>query len=626
MKIYTFFVLVIAFCGSLFADCETDKENCLAYLSSSTQQVYYIVNTANDVAYIANTQLEYGSSSQVILQSDARNILQKASALNGYLGSLRGIVESVDCGSTNGTCAVDLWPLAEICSNIYAVVASEYSALTNCEDHLWWIHTFVTDLASAFSPNNANSLVNSDFNVKVFDSQLLAAVSNNIEVMSYNFGVVSNQLANIDNFIFEQLQYPDDPDVKFIDLIAEIDEFLYSCLQDLSWISSRVRSIMLSVEQYLPYLQTISNDLKSIGGITNSLAASSLLSFDRFRYYAQGQLNSSVLQLYPLSPYDTASNLRNATIYDAVAAGFESLLISQGSINNYLYWLKAVSGSNRLDVVNDHIIAVSNLVGRLDDYVLGDFSNEVARIAESLSFLTNRVDYTTNLVDIVDALHTNNQYLASIDSKLDVLDYIKVLSDTPLSDFSGDSYYDYLTNLYLNGASSSSPSTNWFERIEILLASLVFGDSGGSTISNEVSFSDFSENTVESALTTYSFGNELNSGVSLVENTGNNFYQILAGFDNRLSGAVVPQRISIGIGVVDGQDTSSFDDLVGGHFQVSFSSGSVDSFTLVVRSVTTIIWILITMLMVFYSGRWLLSKVLFFYRIMQTLITSLYLK
>lgn len=226
---------------------------------------------------------------------------------------------------------------------------------------------------------------------------------------------------------------------------------------------------------------------------------------------------------------------------------------------------------------------------------------------------------------MVSLLQTSTNHLASIDSKLDVLDYIKVLSDTPLSDFSGDSYYDYLTNLYLNG-SSSSPSTNWFERIEILLASMVFGDSGASTISNEVEFINFSEESIENAFNDYTFQSELNSGIDLVENTGENFLTILRGFHDSLSSVTQPQSIAIGIGGLDGQDTTTYQDVMHGHFQVSFNSGASDNFTLIVRSMTTIIWILVTMMFVYFSARWLLSKVLFFYRLMRTLITSLFLK
>lgn len=625
-KIFIFFALVFGFCafGDSVSDCLEQQQAALEYISSA--------QTANDVTGSIATQI-IGNTTEDLIRGLALSLYDSKGQVDDNLLRLHSAVGSISCNASNDTCSVDLGPLVDVCSNIYDVVSFEKICLQAIFDN--------TDLLRLTQDDIFNILVRSSYSsgnvgyFKVFDSNLLSAVSNFNNDVTSSFDVLTNQIANLD---YKVDNFLNSFDSNFRNLLLDIqglDIRLHDISSYLSQIRQNVGGIQIFLLQYLPYLETISNDLKLIVtngtfqadyDFTNQLYSSSLLGFDRFRFYAQGQANNNSIQLYPLSPYDTASNLRNATIYDALSSGFASLLISQGSINNYLYWLKAMAGSNRLEAVEAHLVAVSNLVGRLDDYVLGDFSNEVSRLVETLSYVTNRVDYTTNLVEIASLLQTSTNHLASIDSKLDVLDYIKVLSNTPLSDFSGGSYYDYLTNLYLNGASSAAPTTNWFERIEILLASMVFGDSASSSISNEVEFTNFSEETIENAFNDYTFQSELNSGIGLVENTGENFLTILRGFHDSFSSVTQPQSISIGIGGLDGQDTKTYEDVMHGHFQVSFNSGSSDKFTLIVRSMTTIIWILVTMMFVYFSARWLLSKVLFFYRLMRTLITSLFLK
>lgn len=624
-KIFTFFVLVFGFCAfaDSVSDCLEQKQAALEYISAA--------EAANNVTSRLSSDI-IGNTTENVIMGFALSQYQSTVEVDDNLARLRSAVSSISCNASNDTCSVDLGPLVAICSNIYDVVSTEKVILQDIGIDTALIAAFMANFNSTVHADNSQSYVN------VFDSRLLSAVSNFNNDVTSSFDVLTNQVANLNSTFNAFLADSVYGFRGLVNLVRSLQESIISLGYYLSQIMDYVNNIYIDVHRYLPYVQTISNDLKLLLAnstnefvladydFTNQLYSSSLLGFDRFRFYAQGQVNNNNIQLYPLSPYDSASHLRSATIYDALSSGFASLLISQGSINNYLYWLKAIAGSNRLEAVEAHLVAVSNLVGRLDDYVLGDFSNEVSRLVESLSYVTNRVDYTTNLVEIVSLLQSSSNHLASVDSKLDVLDYIKVLSNTPLSDFSGDSYYDYLTNLYLNGASSASPSTNWFERIEILLASMVFGDSASSSISNEVEFTNFSEETIENAFNDYTFQNELNSGIDLVENTGGNFLTILRGFHNAIASVSQPQSIAIGLGGLDGQDTTTYEDVMHGHFQVSFNSGEVDSFTLIVRSMTTIIWILITMMFVYFSARWLLSKVLFFYRLMRTLISSLFLK
>ncbi|MBQ4385443.1 MAG: hypothetical protein II823_05930 [Kiritimatiellae bacterium] len=635
-KIFTFFVLVFGFCA--FADsvsyCLEQKQAALEYISSA--------QTANDITGSTATQI-FGNSTDGFIQGLAYSIYDSKVQVDDNLVKLHSAVSSISCNASNDTCSVDLGPLVAICSNIYDVVSFEYAVLTNCADHLFWIHTHIVDIDSALSPNNVNSIVGDpssfpDYWVNVKYPDLLSAVSNFNNDVTSSFDVLTNQVANLHYTVDT---FYNSPSGGFSDLLSSIQSIVTNLDMIRDYDYQIFRNLFLLSQQisnYLPYVKTISDDLKSLVtngtfqadyDFTNQLYSSSLLGFDRFRYYAQGQSNNNQLQLYPLSPYDTASNLRNATIYDALSSGFASLLISQGSINNYLYWLKAIAGSNRLEAVEAHLVAVSNLVGRLDDYVLGDFSNEVSRLVETLSYVTNRVDYTTNLVEIVSLLQSSSNHLASIDSKLDVLDYIKILSDTPLSDYGGDvDYFDYLTNLYLSGASSSGVSTNWFERIEILLASLVFGDSDGTNgIPQSVEMQGFDSDAVSGAMSDFAFSEDFSTSVDNLSETSRNFMQVLNDYHSAIKNVSLPASVSIGLfGMDTGGDTTSYEQLLDHSFQVSFDVGSADRFTVVVRAVTTMSWVLLTMIFIWHCGFWILQKIQFFYRLMRLLINSIWLK
>lgn len=617
-----FFALVFGFCS--FADCETDR----AYALLQIEQAY-----SNNLAISQNSDYITANLSKASLishpsemspylsnaQSASYSISNDSLTLNSYLGGLESFVRSIDC-STN---CVDLSPIVTVLQHINTVlgyVRSDVQSIKSASQHL---EIFVND--------GFNRLNGTQFEIISSLSNLNYSVTINANSISNQLSSFRNYLSSIDSYLSDIWFYQDTIVNTLSDFESSVTSLLFS-------LSSYLQNIDFYVTQYLPYLETISDDLKLIftngtynidQSYTNQLYYSSLLGFDRFRYYAQGQSNNVQPSLYPLSPYDELQHLRNATIYDAISSGFASLLISQGSINNYLYWLKAIAGSNRLEAVESHLVSVSNLVGRLDDYVLGDFSNEVSRLVETLSYVTNRVDYTTNLVYLAELVETNNTFLSSIDSKLDVLDYIKILSTTPLSEYSGDQdYFDYLTNLYINGsADSGGVSTNWFERMEILLASLVFVDSDGTNdIPQGVEMEGFDTQTFENALTDYTFTEDFTSAVGNIETTSQNFMQILNGYHSAIKSVSLPASVSIGIGGLDGEDTHDFKDMMHGHFQVSFNVGASDRFTVIVRAVTTMCWVLLTLIFIWHCGFWICSKIQFFYRLMRLLINSIWLR
>lgn len=631
-----FFALVFRFC--VFADSFSDCESIKLSVSNELVRISNSADSINRNAGLINNGYwdgQWGDSQFVqYVNSQAYNIVSSSQFINSRASSALSSLQYLDCSTNGSQICVDLYPVVSVLSNIVSILEVQRNSLLVLSENSDNIRLTVDEINNFLYFASYRSYSETYLNVR--DNAAISAISNLVDNLNSNYNFLSNhlsrmqfELVNFNSSVSENL-------AEFLSIIWSLFDSVVSIDSSLVAVNDNLQSILLSLNTYLPYLQIMSNDLRAIvtngtfqidQNYTNQFYYSNLLGFDRFRYYAQGQLNNTQLSLYPLSPYDNMQNLRNATIYDAVAAGFESLLISQGSINNYLYWLKAVAGSNRLESVENHIFAVSNLVGRLDDYVLNDFSNEIVKISNNLSFLTNRVDYTTNLVHLAELVETNNSFLASIDSKLDVLDYIKILSTTPLSEYSGDQdYFDYLTNLYINGSSSSGQvSTNWFERIEILLASLVFGDSDGTNgVPQGVHMEGVDSSAVESALTDFSYSSDFTSGIDSLDQTKQNFFQILHAFHNSVQSVTCPASVSIGIGGLNGEDTRDFNDLMHGHFQVSFSVGSSDIFTTVVRSVTTICWVLVFLVIFWKAGFWLLRKMIYLYRVVNRLFWSVF--
>ena len=122
----------------------------------------------------------------------------------------------------------------------------------------------------------------------------------------------------------------------------------------------------------------------------------------------------------------------------------------------------------------------------------------------------------------------------------------------------------------------------------------------------------------------FSYSSDFTSGIDSLDQTKRNFFQILHAFHNSVQGVTCPSSVSIGIGGLNGEDTRDFNDLMHGHFQVSFSVGSSDIFTTVVRSVTTICWVLVFLVIFWKAGFWLLRKMIYLYRVVNRLFWSVF--
>lgn len=149
-------------------------------------------------------------------------------------------------------------------------------------------------------------------------------------------------------------------------------------------------------------------------------------------------------------------------------------------------------------------------------------------------------------------------------------------------DYSQGSYYDYLTNHYLSVifnpselSESQLQKTNWFSRIETLLAALVFADSEGTNTVDSSQFSDERERLI-SSLGELDYTTK--SRLQQFENTSVSLLSSVRRFSAAFSNASLPNRVNlISIGNSDSE-------------MIYFETSEISPFLEACHCVTTLIW------------------------------------
>lgn len=290
----------------------------------------------------------------------------------------------------------------------------------------------------------------------------------------------------------------------------------------------------------------------------------------------------------------------------------DALLPIVTDIRNILLRIETANNTiiDRMNTLNNDIMrpvlfnlgAISNYLGRLDSYVFHSFSNDFYKIVLSAG------SYSNVLNSIVGHTSSISNSTANINIKLDLFNTLvgnvfstRLDSSTQGSTPSYDgtvSRYSFLTNRYLSDSVSSGRSTNWFERIEILLAALVFSDDG--TNSNVASsYSEASrkyDSEFASVNTALSAGDtEVSQGLGYLDGSSRSFLSLLSAWHNSLSGASIPSTIKI----------ISLEDSFGENFDFEFETSEIqyvcNGFRLVCRMIyifsTLIVFIRLLVLM-----------------------------
>ena len=488
------------------------------------------------------------------------------------------------------------------------------------------------------------------------NSSLLANMNGDLGNVKNNVTLIRSQLATMQTDLHDLLILTNTDLGNLYDILFEIAYFYLDGINSyLSTFSSNSALIVNFLGVITYDVGNISTNttyiVQQLNSLTNRYYSSNLMGYDRFRYYGKPMAGAE-LQLTNLSPYDNVNNLRNATIYDIISSGFSSSLIAFGSINNYLHFLEQAVVSNNDTRIVAHLGAISNLVHRVDDYVLNDFSNEFHTLAVEIDSwyqggasnqnqfaISNQLylSVITQQIDNVSALlQTNNFFLSELTIITNevglistnvswLVDNIRSLELPVTAEFRGDqdTYYDFLTNYYLSGTANDNPSSNWFERVEVLLAALVFSGNSTTNISDTLSDSSSLSQQVETLIDTIDFSQDSSNTINLSRNVQQSYISFFHSLRNTISSKSNTSTFVLGWG---DRDTTTFQDLTSGNFRISISTtdGVFGQFTNIFRSVTTMVWVLFTLFCIYKMGFWLCSRIYSLYSIVRSLIFSLW--
>lgn len=338
-------------------------------------------------------------------------------------------------------------------------------------------------------------------------------------------------------------------------------------LGSLTLISSQISEITNSVHDYTVYFESITNNLIQFRSevnanlITNNLYWSKLLnlsnSFPSFgnevsAYY--GFSYPTITKPTVQNPMFTAVNLGQMAHYPQDYGYFNSLLAdvlfinrNLSSLNNWFYY------------------------------------NSINYESQNVTNLLHLYQHTTNFFTFFRR---------------------EITPVPPLSnwsaDFSKGSYYDYLTNNYLRlnrGEPTDLESTNWFGRIEALLAALVFGDDGSNgTNTVDSSYMSAEQQSVDEMSTTIS--GSASRQFTLVSSTGEGIISLLRRFSSSFSVATRPSTVVLlTVPALDGTQN------------IEFSTEEHSAFFDICRNVTTLIWVFLGLFLLYKYITWALRKI-----------------
>lgn len=256
------------------------------------------------------------------------------------------------------------------------------------------------------------------------------------------------------------------------------------------------------------------------------------------------------------------------------------------------------------------------IMGSLNSFELNKYLNYHGPVTNNLISLNKTLDSLTD---------STTNFFSFFRGELGVRG---VLEDWQSEEVSG-SYYDFLTNHYLSVVFGESLSgyqaekTNWFSRIETLLAALVFVD--GSETNAYASATDASTNSVDNIKDSF---NSTFDGVSSAPSTQmelavdieKSMYNSLKSFSQAFSSASLPSTVRLlyvykddgggGGSLRKGALRSS-----GGSVDVSVDvDGKLSDFIEILRSCSTLCWVFFGLWFMFKFAVWTVKKIYFLIR------------
>lgn len=255
-------------------------------------------------------------------------------------------------------------------------------------------------------------------------------------------------------------------------------------------------------------------------------------------------------------------------------------------------------------------------------YLINSKSQSILNNLTNISEKVNSIDVTTKSLesharDIQVAFSTNNLILGQ---QLSRLDYIQSLfsNNVPIASLNHASWdwHMFFTNFYLYaslgpenynitnvGVSSTwHDSTNWFNRIEALLAALVFKDDNSGRVNTNVVSTSATESAVSDVTTSLRSVVEIDNSFSQnVSSSSNTILDMLTEWTQQITASArlnssfdmfsIPHMVTDD-GQVHPEDSPASGDWA---FRIGVQDNEVGDFIQFIRSLTTVLWLCVFM-------------------------------
>lgn len=362
-------------------------------------------------------------------------------------------------------------------------------------------------------------------------------------------------------------------------------ELLEPILEEVSRISTEVVSIQSIVDEIHPYIIDISENIGLIvdnfdnvfeyyNYITNCLAWPSNINSTPAMlvkaYLMQSTSGDNFIPFLATNTkfpgYSSNTSFKRLTLSESIGYGFENTLVMLASLNNYF-------GTNTIAVSSLHKSSVSNNVA------LGTASRLLERGFDAVT----------------------NQFSIFIESSAGASPVLGAYTSND------GSYHDYLTNYYIKVSSSSvsgsTPLTNWFNRIEMLLAALVFQEDDGPNTNSVPGSSSYDnlESELNQNMTT--INQQGQDYLNTVDTSGKSLLAMLREWNGAVSGVAKPSAFVIAsIPTPSSSPTRSSSGGSGSSLDITLDTDneSLAGFIELVRGVTTLAWVTLFLVVGYY--------------------------
>lgn len=334
---------------------------------------------------------------------------------------------------------------------------------------------------------------------------------------------------------------------EVVSMQALVDEITMNIID----INENIGSILENFDNVFEYFNYVTNQLSHANSWTSPFSLPSVWIMKTGG--SQNAVSSSSWK-----PFHQVTDIQNSTWRELVGYGLRTIFATTASLNNFAHsntfthasiWKSSVSNNVALGTV-------SRILDRGFDSVTNQFSIFIGASAGASPVLGS---YTE----------------------------------------SDGSYHTYLTNYYINvsgsSISGSTPLTNWFNRIEMLLAALVFQDDDGPNTNSIPSSSSFDSLKSELNQNMTSINQQGQDYLSTVDTSGKSLLSMLGEWNSAVSGVAKPSAFVIASIPTQASSpstrSSSSDSGSSLDITLDTDNDSLSGFIELVRGVTTLAWV-----------------------------------